>query len=155
MQLPIYLTLLNKAEETLSNGFRIVSDGHDRDGDVHYACAGFAGGCAANAALLAPFLSREATGPAPERLHPPGLSATRSGPMGLLRDLQDLHQMASFVELTWVLVGQAAAGARDRELQAVVAAALPVTQAQVAWLVMRMKSEAPQALLIGGRDPTR
>ena len=156
MQLPAYLSLLHKTEHTLAAAFRTVAMGHRRDGDVHYGCLGFANDCDANAALLDPILGRISTTiPAPERFHPAGLDRTRSGPIGLLRDLQDLHQLAGFVELTWVLVGQAAAGARDRALQDAVAAALPVTRAQTGWLIMRMKSEAPQALLIGGREPAR
>ncbi len=155
MQPPIYLALLHKAEETLAVGFRIVSDGHARDGHVHDACAGIAGDCAANAVLLAPFVTRKASGSVPERLQPPGPSSTRSDPVGLLRDLQDLLQMASFVELTWVMVGRAAAGARERDLHDVVMAALPDTQARIARLAMQMKSEAPQALLISGREPAR
>jgi hypothetical protein len=52
----------------------------------------------------------------PERLHAAALDGTRTGPVGLLRDLQDLYLLASLTELTWTVVGQAAQGLRDQEL---------------------------------------
>ena len=42
----------------------------------------------------------------PERLHAEGLAQTRTGPVGLLRDLQDLYLLVSFVEMTWTVVGR-------------------------------------------------
>ena len=52
----------------------------------------------------------------PQRLHAEGLAQTRTGPVGLLRDLQDLYLLVSFVEMTWTVVRQAAQALRDGEL---------------------------------------
>jgi hypothetical protein len=41
--------------------------------------------------------------------------------VGLLRDLQDLYLLASFVDITWTMVKQAAAALRDQELLGLVA----------------------------------
>jgi hypothetical protein len=41
---------------------------------------------------------------------PAGLTTVRGGPVGLLRDLQDLYQLDNLVDSTWMLVGQAAHG---------------------------------------------
>lgn len=152
MHLTTYLLLLNAAEDTLADSYRHVAAGHDTAGeaDVHYTCRGFAADCANHARALTPILDRYDRQPAgePERLHAVGLDATRSGPVGLLRDLQDLYQLANLVDSTWTLVGQAAHGARDRKLIDLVAHCDHDTTAQLAWLRMRMNAEAPQALLV-------
>ena len=84
----------------------------------------------------------------PERLHADGLSETRSGPVGLLRDLQDLYLLASLVDITWTAVKQAAQGLRDKELIDVVERCESETQVQLGWLSTRMKQAAPQALIV-------
>ncbi|MDP9293702.1 MAG: hypothetical protein M3O90_04620, partial [Actinomycetota bacterium] len=72
----------------------------------------------------------------------------RSGGLGLLRDLHDLYLMATECDLAWTLVGQAAQGARDRELLDVVARCEGETAIQLKWLRTRMKQAAPQALVV-------
>jgi len=72
---------------------------------------------------------------------------TRTGGIGLLRDLQDLYLMAAECDLCWTLVGQAAQGARDEELLQVVQTCESETALQLAWLKTRMKQAAPQALV--------
>jgi hypothetical protein len=47
------------------------------------------------------------------------------------------------------LMGQAAYGARGRDLIALVSRCDEQTAAQLAWLGMRVKAPAPQALLVG------
>ena len=44
----------------------------------------------------------------PERLHADGLSTTRSGGLGLLRDLHDLYLLASYLDMAWMVVGRTA-----------------------------------------------
>jgi len=83
----------------------------------------------------------------PERLHADTLSTTRDGPRGLLRDLQDLYLLASFVDITWTAVKQAAMGLRDTELVAAVEPCEGDTKVQLAWLTTRLKQAAPQALI--------
>ena len=150
MHLPTYLTMLAAAERTLAGSHRHVAAGHAEEADVHYTCAGFARQCDAHADALGPVIDRYAgrRQPEPDRLHPPGLTAARPGAVGLLRDLQDLHQLAGLVDITWTLVGQAAAGARDRALLDTVAACHPDITTQLSWLRMRMKAAAPQTLLV-------
>lgn len=150
MHLTTYLHLLHTAEGTLSDSYREVAAGHRPDADVHYTCLRFGADCAAHAEALRPSLTRydKAREPEPERLHPPGLTTTRSGPVGLLRDLQDLYQLANLVGITWVLVGQAAHGARDRDLIDLATRCDNELTAQLAWLRMRMRAAAPQTLLV-------
>jgi hypothetical protein len=56
--------------------------------------------------------------------------------------------MACECELAWTLVGQAARGARDRELLELVERCTSETSTQVRWLRTRMKQAAPQALVV-------
>ena len=84
----------------------------------------------------------------PERLHAAGLAGTRTGPIGLLRDLQDLQVLATFVQTSWTVVYQAAQGLRDTELQDLAGSANAETSRQLAWFTTRMKAAAPQALIV-------
>jgi hypothetical protein len=72
----------------------------------------------------------------------------RTGPIALLQDLQDLYLMASECDIAWTILGQAAQGARDDELLAVVQRCEKETTIQLSWLRTRMKSAAPQALVV-------
>ncbi|MEU0603610.1 hypothetical protein ABZ484_36110 [Streptomyces sp. NPDC006393] len=87
-------------------------------------------------------------GAVPERLHPQGISVVRTVPAGLLRDLQDLYQFVSLVDITWSLVKQAGQALRDGELLRVIDDCAVRTTAQLDWLRMRMKAAAPQTLLV-------
>jgi hypothetical protein len=150
MNLTIYLGLLHKAEQTLAGSYRQVAAGHGAEPDVHFLCLTLAAQCDAHQRLLQPVVERygeETSGNEPERLHAQGLAETRSGPVGLLRDLQDLYLLASFVDITWTMVKQAASALRDEELVSVVAQCDTETSTQLKWLQTRMKQAAPQALV--------
>jgi hypothetical protein len=150
MKLPVYLGLLERAEHTLGESFRQVGDGHAAEPDVHFLCNTLARQCDQHRTALQPVVARygaTASDDEPERLHADGLAATRSGPVGLLRDLQDLYLLASLVDITWTLVKQAGQALRDTELLDVVAACDQQTSVQLRWLRGRMKQAAPQALV--------
>ena len=150
MKLPVYLGLLHSAEATLGQSFRQVAEGHGTEPDVHFLCRTLAAQCDRHTEALRPVIERYGeAGPddEPERLHADGLSATRTGAVGLLRDLQDLYLLASFVDITWSMIRQAAQGLRDTELLGVVARCERETGVQVGWLKTRMKQAAPQALI--------
>jgi hypothetical protein len=150
MNLALYLGLLHRAERTLADSFRQVADGHGAEPDVHFLCHTLAQQCDAHCDALTPVVrhyGEVASDDEPARLHAQGLDETRDGPVGLLRDLQDLYLLASFVDITWTLVGQAAQALRDRELLVVVDHCDHETSVQVRWLETRMKQAAPQALI--------
>lgn len=151
MLLPVYLGLLHRAELALAASFRQVADGHGAEPDVHQLCHTLAAQCDAHAASLRPVIDRygEADDDGePERLHAEALSSTRSGPLGLIRDLQDVYVLAAFVDVTWTMVRQAGQGLRDEDLLGVVADAAAQTELQMSWLLTRMKQAAPQALVV-------
>lgn len=150
MHLPTYLTLLSAAEETLATTYDQVGTGHAEEPEVFYPCTGFARRCREHVDKLAPLSSpyEDRRQPEPERLLPIEPGTCREGPIGLLRDLQDLDQLANLVDSTWSLVRQAAAGARDRALLDVAANCHPDITTQLAWLRMRMRAAAAQTLLV-------
>ena len=153
MKLPIYLGLLDRAEQTLEDSYRQVADGHGDEPDVRVLCHRLADQCREHRRRLAPAVDRYGESreeDEPERLHAEGLSETRSGPVGLLRDLQDLYLLASLVDITWMMVKQAAQALRDAELLGAVEHCEHEAEVQLRWLETRMKMAAPQALIAAG-----
>ena len=150
MKLPVYLSLLHTSEGTIAASLRQVSEGHGHEPDVHFTCRTLAAQCDAHQEALAPILERygELEDDEPERLHVDGLSTTRSGPIGLLRDLQDLYLLASLVDITWAMITQAAQGLRDAELLDIATGCDGETAIQLRWLRSRMRQAAPQALIL-------
>lgn len=151
MKLPVYLGLLHKSEGTLAESYRQVSEGHGDEPDVYFLCQALAAQCDQHQEALTPVIDRYGEvddDDEPERLHADGLSETRSGPVGLLRDLQDLYLLASLVDITWAMIKQTAQGLRDEELLDVVTECDGQTSTQLRWLRTRMKQAAPQALIV-------
>jgi hypothetical protein len=150
VQLAHYIGLLHRSELELAAAFREVAEAHADEQDVHHQCTSLATVCDDHAEALAPFAERygEEAHTEPERLHSELFTGAREGPIGLLRDLQDLYLMACECDICWTLVGQAAQGARDEELFEVVSRCEGETAIQVKWLRTRMKQAAPQALVV-------
>ena len=150
MHLSSYLGLLQAGCATLADSYRQVAQGHAAEADVGTICQQFASQCDHHEKQLKPFTDRYGSHPSgePERLHSDGLSSTRSGGLGLLRDLHDLYLLASYLDMAWTLVGQAAKGARDEELVRTTGECAQQTKAQLQWLTTRLKAAAPQALLV-------
>lgn len=149
MHLPVYVGLLDSSLRSLADAFRQVSDGHGEEPDVEYLCQVLARQVDEQLEALTPVVRRygENREQEPERLRATDLESTRSGGVGLLRDLQDLYMLGSFVDMTWTVVGQAAQGLRDRELLQLVDACEQDTTRQLQWLQTRIKQAAPQALI--------
>lgn len=152
--LATYVALLHRAEQTLADSFRTVGQGHAKHPDVLFTCQTLAQMSEEHVRRLTPVAERygeQARGDdvqEPERLHADGLASVRSGPVGLLRDLQDLHVLGTLVQTTWTVVHQAAQGLRDEELRHAAQAANADTSRQLSWLNTRMKAAAPQALIV-------
>ena len=148
--LTTYIGLADHSEKTLADSFREVAEGHAHVADVFHTCQMLAQWSEANREALAPIVERygEADVDEPERLHAAGLAEAREGEIGLLRDLQDLHVLASLVQTTWTVIVQGAQGLRDHDLLEVAQGANSQTSRQLTWLNTRMKQAAPQALII-------
>jgi hypothetical protein len=150
MNLSHYLGLLHKAEVDLAAAFREIAEAHTDEPDVLHDCERLAAQCDHHADELEPFADRygEDADDEPDRLHSEIFKGTRTGELGLLRDLHDLYLMATECDISWTLVGQAAKGARDDELTEVVDSCEGETAIQIKWLRTRMKAAAPQALVV-------
>jgi hypothetical protein len=149
--LATYVGLVHRGEQTLAESFRQVGEGHAAEADVTHMCETLATMCDRHVERLGPVARRygEVEVEEPARLHAEGLSTTRQGGVGLLRDLQDLHLLASLVSTSWTVVEQAAQGARDIELFEIAQQCGRDTSRQLGWLTTRLKAAAPQALLVG------
>jgi hypothetical protein len=150
VQIAHYLGLLHRAQTNLAGAFRETADGHAAEVDVAHLCRTLARQCDAHAERLRPFVDRygEHAPEEPDRLHSEIFRGTRTGGLGLLRDLQDLYLMAAECDITWTVVGQAARGLRDTKLVEVVRGCEGETATQLKWLRTRMKQAAPQALVV-------
>jgi hypothetical protein len=149
--LATYVALADHSEGTLAQSMRAVADGHARQADVFHTCHTLAAWSEQHRAALAPVVERygEQEGlDEPERLRADALTITREGEIGLLRDLQDLHLLATLVESTWTVVIQGAQGLRDHELLDIAQASNADTGRQLAWLTTRIKVAAAQALIV-------
>ena len=149
-----YVQLAHRSEQTMADSLRTVAEGHAQQADMFHACRTLAKISDSHVALLAPIADRYRHSSSgddvdePERLHAAGLAEVRSGQIGLLRDLQDLHLLATLVQTTWTVLVQGAQGLRDRELLAIATACNAETSRQLSWLNTRMKAAAPQALIV-------
>jgi hypothetical protein len=150
MNLSHYIGLLHHAQVHLAASFRQVGEAHRDEPDVLSDCERLARQCDRHARALQPFTERygEDADDEPDRLHSEIFRGTRQGGLGLIRDLHDLYLMAAECDLSWTLVGQAAKGARDDQLTAVVEQCEGETAIQMKWLRTRMKAAAPQALVV-------
>jgi hypothetical protein len=150
VNLSLYLGLLHKAQTNLAVAFREVGAAHADEPDVVATCERLAKQCDRHATELEPFTRRYGEDPddEPDRLHSEIFKGSRQGGLGLLRDLHDLYLMAAECDITWTLVGQAAKGTRDDELDDVVGRCEIETATQMKWLRTRMKQAAPQALVV-------
>ena len=149
--LTTYIGLADHSEKTMADSFRAVAEGHAHVADVFHICQMFAEWSEDNREALAPIIQRYGEADdvdEPERLHAAGLAETREGEVGLLRDLQDLHVLATLVQTTWTVIAQGAQGLRDRDLLEVAQHAGDQTSRQLTWLNTRMKQAAPQALIV-------
>jgi hypothetical protein len=149
--LTTYIGLADHSEKTLADSFRAVAEGHAHVADVFHTCRMLAEWSDANRQALAPIVERYGEADdvdEPERLHAAGLAETRKGEIGLLRDLQDLHVLATLVQTTWTVIAQGAQGLRDRDLLEVAQHAGEQTSRQLTWINTRMKQAAPQALIV-------
>ena len=149
MHLATYLGLLHHAEHTLGSAFDEVGSKHRDEPDVEHTCRMLSGQAFSHEERLTSIVERygEERETEPERLKAAEFTGARSGAVGLLRDLQDLYSLASFVDITWTVVGQAAQGLRDRDLLDTVSSCQAQVATQLAWLQTRIKQAAPQALI--------
>lgn len=148
MLLGSYLALLRRSQTDLSGALRHVGSAHGDEVDVAALTRVLAEQCEAHVDALEQATDRYDAVDEPPEPRSARFGGPREGPLGLIRDLQDLYVMACECDIAWTLIGQAAQGAHDQELIAVVGRCEGETSQQLAWLRSRMKQAAPQALVV-------
>lgn len=149
MHLPTYLGLLHTSLRTVADGFRLVGRAHPEERDLSRSCQLLATRIDVQVAALDPVVERygKRDEAEPERLHAVGLDGARPGAVGLLRDLHDLYVLASFADISWSVVTQAARVLRDYRLLHLASSAARDTADQLRWLRTRIEQAAPQVLI--------
>jgi len=157
MQLASHLRTLQTAERRLAAALRAVAEERAEEVDVFHIANRLAEQCDEHAGRLDEFVQRyadalpaadrdaDAPPDAPRRLLRDGV---HPGPLGLLRDLNDLYLQACECELAWTLTTQAAQGTRDRDLIELSTRCAGESSIQLQWMRTRMKSAAPQAMVV-------
>lgn len=150
MHLANYLGYLHQTELGLAEGYRKVGEAHPQEVDVYHLTHTLAKQCEAHAEKLKAFVDSygEEKPEEPQNLYHQFFDQTRSGSLGLLRDIHDLYLMASACDMSWTMIRQAAQGLRDRELLEVVNSCEVETSNQLKWIRTRMKVAAPQTLIV-------
>ncbi|QMU30615.1 molybdopterin oxidoreductase [Adhaeribacter radiodurans] len=150
MHIGNYLGLVHQSEKELAEAFRQVAKEHGDEVDVYQTCQLLASWSDAHIDALLPFVQKysEEKSKEPERLKKTIFEKTRTGSLALLRDLHDLYLLVCEVDLCWIILKQAATGLRDKELDATCQRLSKETERQLSWLLTRIKSAAPQTLIV-------
>jgi hypothetical protein len=150
MHLAHYLGLLDRAHAAMADALRQVAASHAAEVDVVHLGEQRAARCEHWSRAVRAFARTyaEEAPDEPERLHSELFRGTRTGGLGLLRDLQDLYLMTAECDICWTIVEQAARGIRDDELTSLAADGAADIARQLQWLRTRMKAAAPQALVV-------
>ena len=148
MHLATYIQLLEQGSTTLARSYRVLAEGHADEPEVVAQAGRFRRQCEAQSTRLGPARDRYGDHPAPDRLHVAGLEEARAGGLGLLRDLHEVYDYASHLDIAWTLVAKAAQGNRDTELHDVATSCGSEIAAQLAWLTTQIGAASAQALLV-------
>jgi hypothetical protein len=149
MHLASYLGMLWDSEESLANAAQLVGAHHGDEPEIEHLCEVLGDQSARHMRALDPVVERYGghDDPEPGRLQAAEFRGAREGSLGLLRDLQDLYVLASFVDVTWTVVGEAAEALHDHNLVTVVRTCETETAQQLDRLRTRLKEAAPRALV--------
>jgi hypothetical protein len=150
MHIGKYIDLVHRTEKDLVKAFKQVADAHGDEVDVYQTCmllSSWSQTLANDTEVFASKYNKESDDE-PDRLTQTLLKNTRKGALALLRDLHDVYLIVTEVQICCVLLKQAATGLRDKELLAVCEEVERQTKRQLSWLTTRMKSAAPQTLIV-------
>jgi hypothetical protein len=150
MHIGSYINMVHKSGEDLSKAFRMVAKEHGDEPDINETCLLLASWIDSLVEKVEPFTKKygEKKNKEPDRLMQTLFKEPRKGSLGLLRDLQDLWLMSDEAQVSSIILRQAASGLRDNELIAVCDEIEAMAKRQAAWLMTRMKSAAPQTLIV-------
>jgi hypothetical protein len=136
------LAHLEDLEAALAADLRAGAERHRDDHDVYHQCHTFA---------VTADKRVEALGPLKQRYEGKAAWSTKlgDGSADLLEDLRWIYLRSQEAAITWVMVAQAAKAARDKELLLLATDCQNETELQAKWFTTRIKTGAPQALVVG------
>jgi len=113
-------------------------------------CKTFAAWSRGHAGALAPVVSRDSANrhPEPSRLQSACFRDSRSGGLGLFRDLHDPWLLVQEAQITWEVLHQASSALRGEEMERICRERRFANHRQGAWLRTRIDQSAPQALAV-------
>jgi hypothetical protein len=141
MKIGPLLAHVGELEKHLAGELRAAAERHRDEHDVHHQCHTFAVTADKRVQKL---------GPVGERYggQPMWKTAIGDGSEDVLEDLRVLFLRAQENAATWVMVSQAAKAARDQELLDLATQCQFQTDVQAKWFMSRIKTGAPQALVV-------
>jgi hypothetical protein len=149
MQVANYLGLARRAEEKLAEAFEKVGKIHAIEIDVLHLCKLFASWSRDHAENIDLLIEKYGG----KKDDEPGelkdvLIESRTGSLGLLRNLQGLWLMTNEVEMCYTILLQAAQALQDRELEMSCRQFGTHTYRQKSGLLTRIKHSASQTLVV-------
>ena len=150
MHIGHYIDLVHRTEIDLAKAFKLVANAHGDEVDVYQNCILLSSWSNALANNFEPIANRytKKTDKEPDRLTQTLLEKTRKGGMALLRDLHDLYLIVTEVQVCCTILKQGATALRDEALVTICEETLRQSKRQLSWLKTRMKSAAPQTLIV-------
>jgi histidinol-phosphate/aromatic aminotransferase/cobyric acid decarboxylase-like protein len=141
MKIGSLLAHVRELETQFAGELRAAAERHRDDHDVYHQCHTFAVTADKRIEKLEP-LARRYGGQAEWK------TAIGEGSDELLEDLRALYLRAEDNAITWVMLCQAAKAARDQELLTLATECQAETEMQGKWFTTRIKTGAPQALVV-------
>lgn len=159
MKLGPVLRELHESEVRLGHKLLLVSERHRVDHEIHFVARDLAEWSRAHLRKIAEVATDYDVQVDPEPRLESGLAARvrekgselvgrRGAPeLLMLEDLRDVYVDASGVQMDWLLIAQAAQGARHMRLLGVAEECQPETHRQAKWAQAQLKSHATQILV--------
>ena len=150
MHIGKYIGLVHRTEVDLVKAFKLTGNAHSDEVDVYQTCmllSSWSQNLADDVQVFAAKYKEESD-KEPDRLTQTLLNKPRKGSMALLRDLHDLFLIVTEVQICCTILKQAATGLRDEDLLSTCEEIERQSKRQLSWLSTRMKSAAPQTLIV-------
>jgi hypothetical protein len=141
MKLGDLISHMLELETGLAAQLRAAAGRHPDEHDIYHQCLTFAVTADKRAVKLEPFATRYGGGTR-------WTTVVVDGSDDLLAELRTLHLRAHEVAITWTMADQAAKALRDTDLLTVAAECQSETEMQAKWFITRIKTSAPQALVV-------
>ncbi len=149
LHVPVYLAVVWKGEQALAAAYVNVAQRHSDSADVKTRCEAFAARSRRYVAELEPFMVQYGSN---DEGGTPLISALftglRTGNLGMLMDLHDLHTLTGHLGVGFFALKQAASALKDGALQQALSARMEELSVEQGWLSREIRAVAAQALVV-------